>query len=58
MEEIGELQRWGIFFIGLVWGFLAILISLTYFTCEFKPTWCEKGVELLRKLFKPFDKKR
>ena len=57
MEEIGEFQRWGIFFIGIVWGVLAILISASYFICEYKPDWCERAVEKFSSLFKIFEKK-
>ncbi len=57
MEEIGEFQRWGIFFIGIVWGILAILISASFFICEYRPTWCEKAVEKFSSLFKVFEKR-
>ena len=58
MEEIGEFQRWGIFFIGIVWGTLEILISFTYFLCEYKPNWCEKAVEKFASCFKIFERKK
>lgn len=58
MEEIGEFQRWGLFFFGIVWGVLAILISASYFICEYKPDWCERAVERFRSCFKIFEKKR
>jgi hypothetical protein len=51
MEEIRQIQSVGIFINALIWGFLALLISGSYFYCEYKPQSCEKFVLWLRKKF-------
>ena len=51
MEGIGEVQRWALFFSGLIWGILAILISLTFFYCEYFPQKCENFKSWLREKF-------
>ncbi len=58
MEEIGQIQRWGIFFLGIAWGTLAILISASYFFCEYFPKRCERGVDKFRSLFRVFHKRK
>jgi len=60
MEGLGQFQRWVIFYSGIVWGVLAIAISLTFFFCEFFPSRCEKLVKKFSDcfIFKIFERKK
>jgi hypothetical protein len=49
MEQIGQLQRWIIHWLALMWGLLALLISGAYFFCEWKPKKCENFRRWLEK---------
>ena len=51
MDQIGQIQRWALFYSGIVWGILALLISATFFFCEYFPQRCENFVMKLRKRF-------
>jgi hypothetical protein len=51
MEEIGVIQRYAVFFFGIVWGTLAILISLIYFYCLFRGDECEGIQKWIQKKF-------
>ncbi|RTZ59536.1 MAG: hypothetical protein DSZ31_03785 [Gammaproteobacteria bacterium] len=60
MDIVGQFQRWAIFYSGIVWGTLAIIISLSFFFCEFYPSKCEKLVEKVSNcfIFKIFSRKK
>jgi len=58
MDAVGQVQRWAIFFLGLIWGILAILISATFFFCEFKPQKCEDFRKWLERNYPPRRKKK
>ncbi len=53
MEGVGQVQRWALFYLGIVWGTLAILISLTFFFCEWKPYRCEAFRRWLERNYPP-----
>ncbi|NPB05875.1 MAG: hypothetical protein GXO08_05805 [Aquificae bacterium] len=53
MEGVGQVQRWALFYLGLVWGTLAILISLAFFYCEWKPEKCEAFRRWLERNYPP-----